>query len=83
TTIYSVSIPFDRHGQKYTIVDTAGVRKRGKVKQTLENFSVIKTLQAIQDSNVVVAVVDERQGISDQDLSLIHFAIKNGRALVL
>lgn len=83
TTIDSVSIPFERHGQKYTIVDTAGVRKRGKVKQTLEKFSVIKTLQAIQDSNVVVAVVDARQGISDQDLSLIHFAIKNGRALVL
>lgn len=83
TTIDSVSIPFERHGQKYTIVDTAGVRKRGKVKQTLEKFSVIKTLQAIQDSNVVVAVVDARTGISDQDLSLISFAIKNGRALVL
>lgn len=83
TTIDSVSIPFERHGKKYTIVDTAGVRKRGKVKQTLEKFSVVKTLQAIQDSNVVVAVVDARTGISDQDLSLIHFAIKNGRALVL
>ncbi|MED7820106.1 MULTISPECIES: ribosome biogenesis GTPase Der [unclassified Francisella] len=83
TTIDSVSIPFERHGQKYTIVDTAGVRKRGRVKETLEKFSVVKTLQAIQDSNVVVAVVDARTGISDQDLSLIHFAIKNGRALVL
>ncbi|ASG68604.1 GTPase Der [Francisella halioticida] len=83
TTIDSVSVPFERHGRKYTIVDTAGVRKRGRIKQTLEKFSVVKTLQAIQDSNVVVAIVDARQGISDQDLSLIHFAIKNGRALVL
>ena len=83
TTIDSVSIPFERHGKKYTIVDTAGVRKRGRVKQTLEKFSVVKTLQAIQDSNVVVAVIDARDGISDQDLSLISFAIKNGRALVI
>lgn len=83
TTIDSVSIPFERHGKKYTIIDTAGVRRRGKIKQTLEKFSVVKTLQSIQDSNVVVAVVDAREGISDQDLSLIHFAIKNGRALVI
>ena len=83
TTIDSVSIPFERHGNKYTIIDTAGVRKRGRVKQTLEKFSVVKTLQAIKDSNVVIAVVDARQGLSDQDLSLITFATKNGRALVI
>ncbi|MGQ4001455.1 ribosome biogenesis GTPase Der [Francisellaceae bacterium CB299] len=83
TTIDSVSIPFERHGKKYTIIDTAGVRKRGRINETLEKFSVIKTLQAIQKSNVAVAIVDARAGLSEQDLSLIHFAIKNGRALVV
>jgi len=83
TTIDSVSIPFDRHGKKYTIIDTAGVRKRGRIKETLEKFSVIKTLQAIKDSNVVVAIIDARQGLTDQDLSLVTFAVKNGRAFVL
>ncbi|APC97407.1 ribosome biogenesis GTPase Der [Francisella frigiditurris] len=83
TTIDSVAIPFERHGKKYTIIDTAGVRKRGRVKETLEKFSVVKTLQSIKNSNVVIAVVDAREGISDQDLSLINFAVKNGRALVI
>ncbi|MCL4122342.1 UNVERIFIED_CONTAM: hypothetical protein GTU68_009043 [Idotea baltica] len=83
TTIDSVSIPFDRHGKKYTIIDTAGVRKRGRINETLEKFSVIKTLKAIQNSNVVVAVIDARAGLSEQDLSLINFAVKNGRAIVV
>ena len=83
TTIDSVSVPFDRHGEKYTVIDTAGVRRRGKVKETLEKFSVIKTLKAIQESHVVVAVVDARDGISDQDISMIHFAVKHGRAIVV
>ncbi len=83
TTIDSVSIPFQRHGKEYTIIDTAGVRKRGRVKETLEKFSVVKTLQSIKDSNVCVAVIDAKEGLSDQDLSLATFAVRNGRALVI
>jgi len=83
TTIDSVSIPFERHGVKYTIIDTAGVRRRGRIKETLEKFSVIKTLQSIKESNVVIAVIDARDGITEHDVSLIDFATKNGRALVI
>ncbi|AUM11899.1 ribosome biogenesis GTPase Der [Ketobacter alkanivorans] len=83
TTRDSVYIPFERHGQRYTIIDTAGVRKRGKVNETVEKFSVIKTLQAVEDANVVVMVLDARENIVDQDLHLLGFVLETGRSLVI
>ena len=83
TTRDSIYIPMERDGQHYTIIDTAGVRKRGKVHLTVEKFSVIKTLQAIQDANVVLLTIDAREGISDQDLSLLGFILNAGRSLVI
>ena len=83
TTRDSIYIPMERDGQQYTIIDTAGVRKRGKVNLAVEKFSVIKTLQAIQDANVVLLTIDAREGISDQDLSLLGFILNAGRSLVI
>lgn len=83
TTRDSISIPMERDGQQYTIIDTAGVRKRGKVHLAVEKFSVIKTLQAIQEANVVLLTIDAREGISDQDLSLLGFILNAGRSLVI
>ena len=83
TTRDSIYIPMERDGQQYTLIDTAGVRKRGKVHLAVEKFSVIKTLQAIQDANVVLLVIDARENISDQDLSLLGFILNAGRSLVI
>lgn len=83
TTRDSIYIPMERDGQQYTIIDTAGVRKRGKVHLAVEKFSVIKTLQAIQDANVVLLTIDAREGVSDQDLSLLGFILNAGRSLVI
>ncbi|KLN96810.1 ribosome biogenesis GTPase Der [Moellerella wisconsensis] len=83
TTRDSIYIPMERDGREYIIIDTAGVRKRGKVTETVEKFSVIKTLKAIEDSNVVLLVIDAREGISDQDLSLLGFILNSGRSLVI
>jgi len=83
TTRDSIYIEMERREKKYTLIDTAGVRRRGKVKETVEKFSVLKTLQAINDANVVIMVFDAREGITDQDLSLLGFAIDAGRSLVL
>ncbi|MGV6988970.1 ribosome biogenesis GTPase Der [Testudinibacter sp. P80/BLE/0925] len=83
TTRDSIYIPMERDGQHYTLIDTAGVRKRGKVTLAVEKFSVIKTLQAIQDANVVLLTIDAREGISDQDLSLLGFILNAGRSLVI
>lgn len=83
TTRDSIYIPMERDGQQYTLIDTAGVRKRGKVTLTVEKFSVIKTLQAIEDANVVLLTIDAREGISDQDLSLLGFILNAGRSLVI
>ena len=83
TTRDSIYIPMERDGQQYTIIDTAGVRKRGKVNLAVEKFSVIKTLQAIQDANVVLLTIHAREGISDQDLSLLGFILNAGRSLVI
>lgn len=83
TTRDSIYIPMERDGKSYTIIDTAGVRKRGKVTLAVEKFSVIKTLQAIQDANVVLLTIDAREGISDQDLSLLGFILNAGRSLVI
>lgn len=83
TTRDSIYIPMERDEREYILIDTAGVRKRGKVTETVEKFSVIKTLQAIEDANVVLLVVDAREGISDQDLSLLGFILNAGRSLVI
>lgn len=83
TTRDSVYIPYERHGKPYTLIDTAGVRRKGKVKETVEKFSVIKTLQAIADANVVVMVFDAREGLVDQDLHLLGYALEAGRAIVI
>lgn len=83
TTRDSIYIPMERDEREYVLIDTAGVRKRGKITDTVEKFSVIKTLQAIEDANVVMLVIDARAGISDQDLSLLGFILNSGRSLVI
>lgn len=83
TTRDSVTVPYERHGQKYQLIDTAGVRRRGRVKQTVEKFSVVKALQAIEASHVVVMVIDAVEGITEQDLHILGFALEAGRGLVL
>lgn len=83
TTRDSVYIPMQRDEQDYVLIDTAGVRRRGKVHEAVEKFSVIKTLKAIDDANVVLLVLDAREGISDQDLSLLGFVLNAGRSIVL
>ncbi len=83
TTRDSIYIPFERNGQEYTLIDTAGVRRRKKVKETVEKFSVIKTLQAIDHANVVLLLIDAHEGVSDQDLQLLGYVVDAGRALVI
>jgi GTP-binding protein len=83
TTRDSIYLPFERDGQQYTLIDTAGVRKRGKVHEVAEKYSVIKALQAIQDSNVVLMVLDAQDTISEQDVTLLGYIMDAGRALVI
>ncbi|HTR00070.1 MAG TPA: ribosome biogenesis GTPase Der, partial [Candidatus Acidoferrum sp.] len=83
TTRDSIYIDFEREGRHYTIIDTAGVRRRGKVEEAVEKFSVIKTMQAIEDANVVVLVVNARDQITEQDAHVADFVLQAGRALVL
>jgi len=83
TTRDSISIDFERNGRSYTLIDTAGVRRRGRVEDVAEKYSVIKTMQAIEDCNVVVLVLDVTQDVSDQDAHLAGFILEAGRALVV
>jgi GTP-binding protein len=83
TTRDSIYIPFRRDEEDFTIIDTAGVRRRGKVSEKVEKFSVIKTLQAIEEANVVILLIDARVGVSDHDLHLIGYVIDAGRAIVV
>ncbi|QDP00392.1 ribosome biogenesis GTPase Der [Thalassotalea sp. PS06] len=83
TTRDSVYIPMERGDREYTLIDTAGIRRRKNVTDAVEKFSVIKTLQAIEDANVVLLVIDARDGITDQDLSLLGYVLESGRSLVL
>jgi GTP-binding protein len=83
TTRDSIYLEFERNGRQYTLIDTAGVRRRGKVLEAVEKFSVIKTMQAIEDANVVVLLFDAEQGISEQDAHLAGFILEAGRALVV
>jgi GTPase len=83
TTRDSIYIPYERRGRRYTLIDTAGIKKRGQTKQTIEKFSVVKSLQAIQDAHVVVLIIDARTGIVEQDLHLLGYVVETGRALVI
>jgi len=83
TTRDTISVPFERQGKPYTLIDTAGVRRRGKVQQAIEKFSVIKALEAIEKSHVVIVVIDARDGLTDQDMTLLGYVIESGRALVI
>lgn len=83
TTRDSIFIPFEREGQQYTLIDTAGIRRRGKVHEAVEKFSVIKSLQAIAEAHVVFLVLDASEGLTDQDMSLIGDVLEQGKALVL
>lgn len=83
TTRDTISVPFERHGKHYTLIDTAGVRRRGKVHQAIEKFSVIKALEAIEKSQVVILVIDAQEGLTDQDLTLLGYVLSSGRALVI
>lgn len=83
TTRDSIEIPFERQGEHYTLIDTAGVRRRGRIKETVEKFSVVKTLQSIESAHVVVFVFDAHDGLSEQDERLLGFVLETGKALVL
>ena len=83
TTRDSIYIPFERRGKHYTLIDTAGIRRRGKTTELVEKFSVVKSLQAIQDAHVVVLLLDARDGIVEQDLHLLGYVLETGRALVI
>ena len=83
TTRDAIEVPFERDGVAYTLIDTAGLRRKGKVFETIEKFSVLKTLQAIESANVVVLLLDASEGVSDQDAHIAGFAVESGRAVVV
>jgi len=83
TTRDAIHVPFERDGQRYTLIDTAGVRRRARVTEAIEKFSIIKTLKAIEDAHVVIMVLDAHEGISEQDAGLLGFVMDAGRALVV
>ena len=83
TTRDAIYIDFDCQGKHYTLIDTAGLRRRGKVFEAIEKFSVVKTLQAISDAHVVILLLDAQQDISDQDAHIADFIVESGRALVV
>lgn len=83
TTRDSIYIPFERQGKMFTLVDTAGMRRRSKIAEVIEKFSVIKTLQAIEKSNVVIYLIDASEGVTDQDAHLLGLVLEAGRALII
>ena len=83
TTRDAIHVPFERAGQKFELIDTAGLRRKGKVFEAIEKFSVVKTLQAISDANVVVLLLDATQGVSDQDAHIAGYILDAGRAVVI
>jgi GTPase len=83
TTRDAISVPFERGGQKFELIDTAGLRRKGKVFEAIEKFSVVKTLQAIESANVVLLLLDATQGITDQDAHIAGYILESGRAVVL
>ncbi|MEM8816754.1 MAG: ribosome biogenesis GTPase Der [Pseudomonadota bacterium] len=83
TTRDSVAIPFERNDQKYLLIDTAGIRRKARVHEAIEKFSIIKALQAIEQAQVVLAVIDAHEGVTEQDVSLLGLIVERGRALVV
>jgi len=83
TTRDAIHVPFERAGQKFELIDTAGLRRKGKVFEAIEKFSVVKTLQAIADANVVVLLLDATQGVTDQDAHIAGYILDAGRAVVI
>lgn len=83
TTRDSVTVPFERNDRKYELVDTAGIRRRARVHETIEKFSIVKALQAIEQAQVVIALLDAHAGVTEQDVSLLGLILERGRALVV
>ncbi len=83
TTRDAIHVPFERNGQRFELIDTAGLRRKGKVFEAIEKFSVVKTLQAIADANVVLLLVDATLGVSDQDAHIAGYILESGRAVVI
>jgi GTP-binding protein len=83
TTRDAISVPFERNGRKFELIDTAGLRRKGKVFEAIEKFSVVKTLQAIADAHVVLLLLDATQGVTDQDAHIAGYILDSGRAVVL
>jgi GTP-binding protein len=83
TTRDAISVPFERGGQKFELIDTAGLRRKGKVFEAIEKFSVVKTLQAIESAHVVLLLLDATQGVTDQDAHIAGYILESGRAVVL
>ncbi len=83
TTRDAITVPFERGGQKFELIDTAGLRRKGKVFEAIEKFSVVKTLQAIESANVVLLLLDATQGVTDQDAHIAGYILESGRAVVL
>ncbi len=83
TTRDAIHVPFERQGQRFELIDTAGLRRKGRVFEAIEKFSVVKTLQAIADAHVVVLLLDATQGVSDQDAHIAGYILESGRAVVI
>ena len=83
TTRDAISVPFERDGQKFELIDTAGLRRKGRVFEAIEKFSVVKTLQAIENAHVVLLLLDATQGVTDQDAHIAGYILESGRAVVL
>ncbi len=83
TTRDAIMVPFERHGQRFELIDTAGLRRRGKVFEAIEKFSVVKTLQAIESAHVVLLLIDATQGVTDQDAHIAGYILESGRSVVL
>jgi GTP-binding protein len=83
TTRDAISVPFERNGQKFELIDTAGLRRKGRVFEAVEKFSVVKTLQAIENAHVVLLLVDATEGVTDQDAHIAGFVLDSGRAVVV
>ena len=83
TTRDAINVPFERQGRRYELIDTAGLRRKGRVFESIEKFSVVKTLQAIADANVVLLLIDATEGVSDQDAHIAGYILDSGRAVVI
>jgi len=83
TTRDTIEVPFERSDRKYMLIDTAGIRRKARVSEAIEKFSIVKALQAIEKSHVVIAVLDAQEGVTEQDVSLLGLVVERGRALVV